>query len=109
MKYGKKQESDTGQKMAEYMLAEQASEDLIAIAIYGDEKYGIAQSNKYRDQLKQRFTLLAKHPLQYPAVDHVRPGYRRSICGAHSIFFRIDGAMVEIIRILGRQDLQTAF
>ena len=48
--------------------------------------------------------MLAEHPLFYPAVDHIRPGYRRSVCGVHSIFYRIDGENVEIMRILKKQD-----
>lgn len=76
----------------------------MGIAQYGDEHFGVAQSNRYRDQLKQRFTVLADHPFQYPAVDHIRIGYRRSVCGAHSIYFRVDGENVEIVRILKNQD-----
>jgi len=52
----------------------------VDIAQYGDEHFGVAQSNRYRDQLTQRFNVLADHPLQYPVVDHIRIGYRRSVC-----------------------------
>jgi toxin ParE1/3/4 len=89
-----------------YRLSKAAEQDLIAIARFGDEQFGIAQSNRYRDQLELRFSLLAEQPLLYPAVDHIRKGYRRSVCGAHSIFYRIDGRVVEIIRILKNQDPQ---
>ena len=40
----------------------------------------------------------------YPVVDHIRPGYRRSVCGAHLIYYRIDAQSVEIVRILKHQD-----
>jgi toxin ParE1/3/4 len=90
--------------MPKFRLAETARQDLIDIAQYGDERFGIRQSDRYRDQLKQRFQLLAARPLFYPAVDHIRTGYRRSVCGVHSIYYRIDGDAVEIMRILGRQD-----
>ena len=90
--------------MADYRLSEEAREDLIVIALHGDEHFGVEQSNKYRDQLKNRFSVLADTPLLYPAVDHIRDGYRRSVCGAHSIYYRIDGQSVEIMRVLGRQD-----
>ncbi|NOX50018.1 MAG: type II toxin-antitoxin system RelE/ParE family toxin [Gammaproteobacteria bacterium] len=52
---------------------------MTAIAHYGDENFGIAQSDYYRDQLKQRFSLLAEQPFLYPAVDHIQEGYRRSV------------------------------
>ena len=82
---------------------------MIAIAQYGDEYFGVAQSDLYRDQLKQRFSVLAEQPKLYPAVDHIRPGYRRSVCGSHSIYYRIDAQSVEIVRILKHQDASKAF
>ena len=90
--------------MGEYRLAEAAKKDLMDIALYGDEHFGAVQSNRYRDQLKQRFSILAETPLLYPAVSHIRDGYRRSVCGAHSIYYRIDGDTVEIMRVLKHQD-----
>ncbi len=81
----------------------------MGIAAYGDEKFGVAQSNHYRDMLKRRFAIMAEQPALYPAVDHIRPGYRRSVCGVHSIYYRVENGGVEIIRILGRQDHTKAF
>jgi len=90
--------------MGKYRLSKAAEEDLIGIALFGDEHFGVAQSNRYREQLKQRFSALAEQPFLYPAVDHIRKGYRRSVCGVHSIFYRIDGKAVAIMRILKNQD-----
>lgn len=89
--------------MSEYRLAESAKQDLIDIALYGDEHFGVAQSDQYRDQIKQRFAVLAAQLMLYPAVEHIRAGYRRSVCGVHSIYYRIEAQGVEIVRILGRQ------
>ncbi|MBL4583357.1 MAG: type II toxin-antitoxin system RelE/ParE family toxin [Pseudomonadales bacterium] len=52
----------------------------------------------------QRFEELAEAPYQYQAVDHIREGYRRSVCGADSIYYRVNINTVEIMRILGKQD-----
>ncbi len=90
--------------MAKYRLSQLAEEDLLGIADYGDEHFGIGQSDRYRDQLKQRFTALAEDPYLYQAVDHIREGYRRSVCGKHLIYYRIDEQGVEIMRVLGRQE-----
>jgi toxin ParE1/3/4 len=60
--------------MRKYRLAKRAKDDLIAIAQYGDEHFGVAQSNRYRDKLKQRFSVLAEQPQLYPADEHIRPG-----------------------------------
>lgn len=95
--------------MSEFRLSEAAKEDLLGIALYGDEHFGIDQSNRYRDRLKHRFLVLAKQPALYPTVDHIRPGYRRSVCGVHSIYYRIEDRGIEIIRVLGRQDIVKAF
>lgn len=95
--------------MRKYRLSEAAKEDLIAIAQYGDEHFGVAQSNRYRDQFEQQFSVLAEQPELYPTVDHIREGYRRSVCGVHSIYYRIEGQGVEIMRVLGRQDPDKAF
>ncbi len=93
--------------MYDYQITQAAKEDLIIIAQYGDENFGVAQSNRYRDQLKQRFSILAEQPFLYPAVNHIRKGYRRSVCGVHSIYYRIENNTVEIVRVLGRQDITT--
>ncbi len=95
--------------MLNYRLSEAAKEDLIIIAQYGDENFGVVQSDNYRDQLKRQFLVIAERPLFFTAVDHIRAGYRRSVCGAHSIYYRVEGDSVEIIRIIGRQDIDKAF
>lgn len=104
MRYGKKRENAARPSVAKYRLSELAEEDLLLIAEYGDEHFGIAQSDRYRDQLKQRFALLAKRPSLFPAVEHIRTGYRRSVCRLHSIYYRLDDQGGEIVRVLGRQD-----
>jgi len=103
MRYGRKPGNAIEQNMPDYRLAQSAENDLIEIAQYGDDHYGIEQSDRYRDRLKQRFLVLADQPMLYPAVDHIRTGYRRSVCGAHSIYYRIEGDTVEIMRILKHQ------
>lgn len=57
-------------------------------------------------KLIERFGLLAAKPYLAPAVDDVRKGYRRSVCGADSIYYRIEGNTIDIMAILGRQDTQ---
>ena len=90
--------------MADYRLTQEARKDLMDIAVYGDENFGVAQSDKYREQLKLHFELLAKQPKLFSAVDYIKPGYRRSVCGKHSVYYQIENNGVEIIRVLGRQD-----
>ena len=110
MRYGKKLGKVTEQSIVgKFRLTKSAREDLIAIAQYGDTHFSVAQSDRYRDQLKQRFSLLAEQPMLSPSVEHIHRGYRRSVCGAHSIYYKLEGDIVHFVRVLGRQDIKKAF
>ncbi len=95
--------------MKKYIVTQAAKRDLMAIAQYGDENYGNEKSDQYRDKLEQKFVSMAGQPYLYPAVDHIHDGYRRSVCGVHSIYYKIEGQGIAIIRILNRQNPDKAF
>lgn len=90
--------------MGSYKLSEDAKADLIRIHQHGIRRFGEAQGDKYYYALVDRFEQLAEQPLLYQAVDEYRKGYRRSVCGVDSIYYRIDGDVVEIMAIIGQQD-----
>jgi toxin ParE1/3/4 len=90
--------------MASYRISEDAKTDLGRIYRHGVHEYGEAEADRYFDALFKRFEQLAAQPCLYPAVDEIRPGYRRSVCGVDSIYYRDVGDVVEIMRILSRQD-----
>ncbi|APY07311.1 plasmid stabilization protein [Winogradskyella sp. J14-2] len=92
--------------MANYKLSEQAKEDLIRIHHYGIKKFGVTQADEYFDAFFEYFELIAKNPFSFESVDYIRKGYRRCVCGVDSIFFRIKNHQVEIMAIIGRQDLE---
>jgi toxin ParE1/3/4 len=92
--------------MATYRLTENAKEDLRRIYRRGLREYGEAQADQYYNALFDRFEQIAEQPFLYPAVDDIREGYRRSVCGVDSIYYRIEGETVEIMAIIGRQDLE---
>lgn len=91
--------------MGDYRLSENAKADLIRIYRRGVREFGEAQAEAYFNAFFERFEMLAEQPLAYPVVDHIRVGYRRSVCGADSIYFRVTGDTVEIMAIIGQQDL----
>jgi len=91
--------------MVSYRLAPQAEADLYRIWLYGVRQWGIDAADKYQRAIHERFESIAANPLQYPAVDHIRKGYRRSVLGNDSIYFRIGGETVEIMAIIGQQNL----
>lgn len=79
--------------------------DLARIYWRGVEEFGERQAEDYLNALIQRFDDIALAPYKYQAVDHIRDGYRRSVCGIDSIYYRINGEVVDIMRVLGRQDV----
>jgi toxin ParE1/3/4 len=92
--------------MGTYKLSEDAEADLERIWLRGLKEYGLEQADKYYDAFFERFEELAENPYLYQAVDDIREGYRRSPCGVDSIYYRIDGDTVEIMSIIGRQDIE---
>jgi toxin ParE1/3/4 len=91
--------------MGTYRLTEDAKDDLIRIYQRGLREFGEVQADAYFNALFERFEALADQPLAYPAVEDIRVGYRRSVCGVDSIYYRVQGEIVEIMAIIGQQDL----
>ncbi len=91
--------------MADYRLSNEAKNDLIRIHQYGIRKFGLAQADKYFETFFQYFEIIADRPYSFESVDYLKNGYRRCVCGVDSIFYRISGEVVEIMAIIGRQDL----
>jgi toxin ParE1/3/4 len=91
--------------MADYRLSEEAKEDLIRIYQFGAKRFGMSQADRYFDNFFNCFEMIAERPFSFESVDHIKAGYRRCVCGADSIFFRINEETVEIMAIVGRQDL----
>ena len=93
--------------MAEYRLSNAAKEDLIRIHHHGVEKFGITQADKYFDSFFKYFEIIAQNPYAFESVDYIKNGYRRCVCGSDSIYYRINNDIVEIMAIIGRQDLNS--
>ena len=93
--------------MTHYTLTWRADVDLERILDYGIEEYGLDDALAYYNKLTQRFSVLVEQPYLYQSVDHIRTGYRRSVCGIHSIYYRIQSEEIIIIRILHNQDLES--
>ena len=91
--------------MAKYRLSYDAKEDLIRIHHYGVEKFGISQADKYFDTFFEYFEIIAQRPFSFESVDYIKKGYRRCVCGSESIYYRPNSDIVEIMAIVGRQDV----
>jgi toxin ParE1/3/4 len=93
--------------MAKYKLSNAAKEDLIRIHHFGVKKFGMAQADKYYETFFEYFELIARQPLSFESVDFIRTGYRRCVCGSDSIYYKVNIDEVEIMAIIGKQDLDT--
>lgn len=95
--------------VVKYRLSKQAKVDLIRIHQYGMLKFGEAQADRYFDAFFVQFEIMAARPQSFEAIDPIQPGYRRCVSGVDSIFFRINNDIVEIMTIIGRQDIDQVF
>ncbi len=91
--------------MGSYKLSNSAKEDLIRIHQYGVKKFGIRQADKYFNSFFEYFEIISMRPFSFESVDFIRPDYRRCVCGSDSICFKIFEDKVEIMAIIGSQNI----
>ena len=91
--------------MAKYKLTNEAKNDLIRIHHYGVKKFGMTQADKYFESFFEYFDIIAERPFSFESVDYIKKGYRRCVCGVDSIYYKVNENIVEIVTIVGRQDL----
>lgn len=91
--------------MTKYKLSNVAREDLIRIHHYGVKKFGMVQADKYFNSFFEHFDIIAQRPFLFESVDFIKEGYRRCVCGSDSIYYKVDNDIIEIMTIIGRQDL----
>jgi toxin ParE1/3/4 len=92
--------------MANYKISNVAKEDLIRIHRYGVKKFGMTQADKYFKTFFEYFDSIAENPFSFKSVDYIKTGYRRCVCGSDNIYFKVSNNIVEIMAIIGRQDLK---
>lgn len=90
--------------MSNYKLSPQAEVDLFRIWLYGVQRFGQAQADKYYFAFFEQFKKIAQQPYLFVAVNYIREGYRRCHCGVDAIYYRIVNNKVEIMNIIGQQD-----
>ncbi len=92
--------------MADYKLSNAAKEYLIRIHHYGIKKFRMVQADKYFNSFFEYFDIIAQRPFSFESVNFIKKGYRRCVCGTDAIYFKINNNTVEIMAIIGRQDLK---
>lgn len=86
------------------VITKQADYDLNEIYEEGFNKWGETQADQYFDDILSHFDVLRDNPYLFRAVDEIREGYRRSVCGKHSIFYRVIGNVIEIMALVKYQN-----
>ena len=92
--------------MANYKLANQAKQDILKIYANGVETFGEKVAEKYFHELYNHFESISKNPFAFESVDHIKTGYRRCPCKSNSIYYRINQNVVEIMIIIGSQEMK---
>ena len=94
-----------GYRFSDYSFSRLARLDLIEIAEYTLDRWGLNQAERYLDGLDDCFKRLVQTPQMGSACDQIRDGYRRIEQGKHVVIYRADVDGVFISRILHRRIL----
>ena len=94
--------------MARYRLSNKALNDLERIYVYGITTFGLDQADRYYDGLLGRLQKIADNPEHTQAIDNVWPGLRRSVYQSHAVYYLMQRDDIQIVRILGREDITRA-
>jgi len=83
----------------DYKLTHAAKHDLKEIWRYTFERWGEQQAEKYVLQFEKRFNDLVNTPYLGRSRPDIQKDYRSFSEGKHIIFYRVTGAIIEIIGI----------
>jgi toxin ParE1/3/4 len=87
--------------MSRFRLTPAAQDDLDDIWDHTAATWSVEQAERYIYLLRDRIVALAAGRSVAQRADEIKPGYRRSLIGAHVIFFRHEaGNVLTVVRIL---------
>lgn len=89
--------------MSAYSVARSAESDLKSIVRYTMKTWGRAQTEIYKQGLRDCFELIAGNSSIGRRCDFIRPGLRRFEHGKHVIFYVLQTGEVQIVRVLHQQ------
>lgn len=91
--------------MSGYRLSRSAETDLERLFLEGMDRFGLAQAEQYRSDLKSRLEMLARFPRVAQLRADVSPPVRIQPFRAHVIIFDVDDDGITVTRIRhGRED-----
>ena len=74
---------------------------------YGVVEFGVALADEYFYSFFEAFERISQSPNLYQSIDQIRIGYRRCPHRSDVIYYRVNQDWVDIMAILGGQDLDT--
>ena len=86
--------------MGNFRLTSRAESDLVEIADYTIETFGIEQARRYRDALETCFQTIADNPKVGRSADQLAPELRRYKHQSHVVFYMPERQGVLIVRVL---------
>lgn len=91
--------------VVEFALRSKAEDDLEVIYLYSLENWGAVQAEEYIQLLDRAFQQLVENPNIGTSCDFVRDGLKMYPVQSHSVFYRIKGNKVVIVRVLHKSML----
>lgn len=86
--------------MANFYFTEQAEKDLEAIIDFTFQRWGVAQSHNYIDDLEALAQILADNPLLGTERDELSQGVRSFPSQNHALFYVLQKDGITIVRVL---------
>lgn len=86
--------------MSRYLLSPAAQADIDNIFEFTCEQWGFEQAEKYVRELQYAIERAVANPGIGRACDEIRPGYRALPAGSHTLYYRITGDVIDVVRIL---------
>lgn len=80
-------------------FSELAKDDIDGIWDFSTKRWGERQTDKYMNQMENRFQWLAENPHLGTKRDEVKEGYHSYFQGEHTIFYRESSNGIEIMGI----------
>ena len=92
--------------MMKFRLTQRAQDDLLSIARYTQQHWGVSQRNQYLLSFDACFRHIAENPSCGRVRDDIRLGYRQLPQGSHVVFYhQISDGWIDVVRILHKSPL----
>ncbi|BBX18754.1 plasmid stabilization protein ParE [Mycolicibacterium duvalii] len=89
--------------MTRYVLSPAARADLDEIWDFTRDLWGDDQAENSVRETERAILRVVGNPMIGRACDEVWPGYRRHAVGSHTLYYRVIGDVIDVVRILHKR------